>query len=476
MMCLLSSSGGGGGGASFTSSPAAAAAAADSTTTATTTIAAAAATSASIGVLSDDNPSPLDSIADSPIDFGAEDEEEEEEDSGRGSSGDSDKENQGADVNHYNSGGSASTPSSILKRLLANPDEPARPEWARKTASAEAVAAAPLPSPRQPTNTTVNAEAAQIVRKRVRLTFCNMRQNIHDRKRRRGGPGRKKSTDQRRPSTAEVATAVASVASEADSATPIPVGETIRLPVPRNFEPLAASSTCSPMPCLSEVEEQLSPKEVEDECISKSDLEDATAAVDSRVKHPSPVLPSETSSILRSYLQSHGMSSTQRSTDDDDFDCDPLSVNADEMCSASLRAMRRNNCADAILDEEDRDSISRLSSTAAVAMLDADCEEEIALDTDVDEDDDGVSMADSAVSCSADSVASVSACSISVVDMFRDCPLDSFICYGCSRPYSGTNGLYSIDLKDNTMSMVCAHCKWWAERRIAARNCKYRAP
>ena len=76
---------------------------------------------------------------------------------------------QGADVNHYNSGGSASTPSSILKRLLANPDEPARPEWARKTASAEAVAAAPLPSPRQPTNTTVNAEAAQIVRKRVSL-------------------------------------------------------------------------------------------------------------------------------------------------------------------------------------------------------------------------------------------------------------------------------------------------------------------
>ena len=55
---------------------------------------AAAVTSASVGVSSVNNPSPLDSIADSPIDFGAEDEEEEEEDSGRGSSGDSDKENQ----------------------------------------------------------------------------------------------------------------------------------------------------------------------------------------------------------------------------------------------------------------------------------------------------------------------------------------------------------------------------------------------
>ena len=55
-----------------------------------------------------------------------------------------------------------------------------------------------------------------------------------------------------------------------------------------------------------------------------------------------------------------------------------------------------------------------------MAILDADCEEEIALDTDVDDDDlDCVSMADSVVSSSADSVASVSACSISVVDMGR---------------------------------------------------------
>ena len=55
-----------------------------------------------------------------------------------------------------------------------------------------------------------------------------------------------------------------------------------------------------------------------------------------------------------------------------------------------------------------------------MALLDADCEEEIALDTDVDDDDlDCVSMADSVVSSSADSVASVSACSISVVDMGR---------------------------------------------------------
>ena len=85
----------------------------------------------------------------------------------------------------------------------------------------------------------------------------------------------------------------------------------------------------------------------------------------SRVKHPSPELPSETSSILRSYLQSHGMSSTQRPTDDA-FDClDPLlGVRADSVCS-SLKTMRRgggSKCMDAILGEEkeeDGNSISR---------------------------------------------------------------------------------------------------------------------
>ena len=168
MMCLLSTSGGAAAsGSGFASSSSAAA---DSTTSG------AAATSASVGVASSvDNPSPLDSFADSPIDF--DEEEEEEEDSGRGSSGDSDKENQ---CNQYNGGSSApSTSSSILKRLLANPDEPARPEWARKNPAivteAALAAEAPLPSPRHPSNTsvTVNADAAAavIVRKRVRKIY-----------------------------------------------------------------------------------------------------------------------------------------------------------------------------------------------------------------------------------------------------------------------------------------------------------------
>ena len=112
--------------------------------------------------------------------------------------------------------------------------------------------------------------------RQVRLTFCNMRQNIHDRKRRRGGAGRKKSTEQRRPSTAEVVTAAVASEAVANPATPLS----------RNLDLAAAATSsmhCSPLPCLSEVEEQLSPKEVEDECISKSDQEDAAAvAVESR--------------------------------------------------------------------------------------------------------------------------------------------------------------------------------------------------
>ena len=176
-------------------------------------------------------------------------------------------------------------------------------------------------------------EIMSLSRLQVRLTFCNMRQNIHDRRRKRGGPGRKKSTEQRRPST-EAAT---------------PLAQSLDLAT-------ASAPHCSPLPCLSEVEEQLSPKEVEDECIS-TDQEDAAAAT--TVKHASPVLPSETSSILRSYLQSHGMSSSQQSSDEDD--CDPLlNAAADEVCSSSLRGMAQgNNCEDAILDEDDRISISR---------------------------------------------------------------------------------------------------------------------
>ena len=91
-----------------------------------------------------------------------------------------------------------------------------------------------------------------------------MRQNIHDRRRKRGGPGRKKSTDQRRPSAECSATPEAEAPAEAPAQVP---GEA------------AAASLHSPLPCLSEVEEQLSPKEVEDEI--KSDQEDAAVA-DSR--------------------------------------------------------------------------------------------------------------------------------------------------------------------------------------------------
>ena len=74
-------------------------------------------------------------------------------------------------------------------------------------------------------------------------------------------------------------------------------------------------------------------------------------------------------------------------------------------------------------------------------MLDADCEEEIALDTDVDEDFDCVSMADSAVSSSAESVASVSACSISVVDLVSHYIQNIFLRSFCFTSFSKINDM-----------------------------------
>ncbi len=56
-------------------------------------------------------------------------------------------------------------------------------------------------------------------------------------------------------------------------------------------------------------------------------------------------------------------------------------------------------------------------------------------------------------------------CSIRVTDIFRKTPLDSFICYGCSRPYDNDND-FTVDLRGQTIWIVCAHCEWWTCRKI----------
>ncbi|TRY68533.1 hypothetical protein TCAL_14217 [Tigriopus californicus] len=60
-------------------------------------------------------------------------------------------------------------------------------------------------------------------------------------------------------------------------------------------------------------------------------------------------------------------------------------------------------------------------------------------------------------------------CSIPLVDLFQNSPLDSFICYGCSMPYSKSNA-FTINLTDQTVSVICGHCQWWTTRRITTQT------
>lgn len=59
-------------------------------------------------------------------------------------------------------------------------------------------------------------------------------------------------------------------------------------------------------------------------------------------------------------------------------------------------------------------------------------------------------------------------CSIPLVDVFRNSPLDSFLCLGCSRSY-GSQDSISIDFQCQIMSVVCSNCSWWTSYRISSK-------
>ena len=56
-------------------------------------------------------------------------------------------------------------------------------------------------------------------------------------------------------------------------------------------------------------------------------------------------------------------------------------------------------------------------------------------------------------------------CSVPMVDIFRSSPLSSFICYGCSKPYAAQND-FTVDIRCQTIWITCVHCQWWTCRKI----------
>ena len=57
-------------------------------------------------------------------------------------------------------------------------------------------------------------------------------------------------------------------------------------------------------------------------------------------------------------------------------------------------------------------------------------------------------------------------------DVFQNTPLSSFSCTGCSKSYSIKDS-FSLDLKCQTMLILCSQCSWWTRRKIATTSKSY---
>ena len=57
-------------------------------------------------------------------------------------------------------------------------------------------------------------------------------------------------------------------------------------------------------------------------------------------------------------------------------------------------------------------------------------------------------------------------------DVFQNTPLSSFSCTGCSKSYSIKDS-FSLDLKCQTMLILCSQCSWWTRRKIATSSKSY---
>ncbi len=401
--------------------------------------------------------------------------DEQDEDSGRGSIGHSDSDRETNEK--YSAEGS------ILRRLLAAPhndisNKPTpspRDEMELRVVTdndiTPAANSAPHP-PATPLLTTVDAISTPMLRKSASVTFCNMRSNILDRRKRRG---RKRSQDVR-------------ASTESTSNTEEEDMETEAKKIQRNPSPLS---------CISELEEQLSPKEVEDECCRSRTDEEPEPEEDSK--------PTSTNSILRSYLESppinrRGNEATNTAISREARVADdPLGARPDEYSSINTlndaRTAAAETVEDRILGETSAptptsNSITKRPPTfSRPAPLfkklergeeildrhrigfvnpfgcdDTDVEEEVVYTDDDEEDANSVEAAET--------LKTTTNCSIAVVDLFRDSPLGSLACGGCRRHYSGADA-FSFDFKCQTVCVVCSQCSWWSLRRIASKKCSY---
>lgn len=58
---------------------------------------------------------------------------------------------------------------------------------------------------------------------------------------------------------------------------------------------------------------------------------------------------------------------------------------------------------------------------------------------------------------------------VPLIDVFQNTPLNNFKCTGCTKSYSNHDSII-VDLKCQIMSVTCSQCSWWTKRRIGVKK------
>lgn len=280
----------------------------------------------------------------------------------------------------------------------------------------------------------------------VKVTFCNMRQNISDLRRKRIR-ARKKSHDSVKRRSSTLSTVSCSTAASISSVSSDIEDE----PAMKRALPMIQECEVRPVSVAeSHISIHSNPRIMEDELDSGlSDLENNDSLLKTCSQGPLLVLSSEHPvSIKKSHHVAHNSSN------------ETLIIKSD------LEILQPSN----ICQPQDQSRTSYFEDEIAEA-----CDLEAAdWLSDNDEEDHHQGSLDLNGSFLRSFLNQIQNdqrynCSIPLVDMFQNSPLDSFICYGCSTPYSKSN-TFTIDLKEHTISVICGHCQWWTTRRITTQT------
>lgn len=120
---------------------------------------------------------------------------------------------------------------------------------------------------------------------------------------------------------------------------------------------------------------------------------------------------------------------------------------------------------------EDSDRISDSDDSDFKLQID-DEEDEEDLDHENDENVDSKELVKSLISSLLKRTFQTVDLSVPLTDMFQNTPLNCYKCIGCTKEYSYQDSI-CVDLKCQTMHVTCSQCSWWTYRRIGIASKQY---